>query len=65
MEFKDKVITCKLCGEEFVWHAGEQQFYFDHNLTPPNKCPECRADLKRKLHRQQMEQQAREASHEG
>ncbi|MFY9322506.1 MAG: zinc-ribbon domain containing protein, partial [Bacillota bacterium] len=27
MEFKDKVLTCRDCGAEFVFSAGEQEFY--------------------------------------
>ena len=25
--YQDKVLTCKECGQEFVFPAGEQQFY--------------------------------------
>ena len=53
MEFKDKTITCKRCGAPFEWKAGEQEFYYDRNLSEPAKCPECRMELRRKLHRQQ------------
>ena len=24
---EDKTLTCKDCGKEFVWTAGEQEFY--------------------------------------
>lgn len=65
MEFQDITIECKLCHEEFIWCVGEQQFYHDHSLTQPNKCPACRAELKRKFRRQQEEEQARKVSHEG
>ncbi|MCF0116533.1 MAG: zinc-ribbon domain-containing protein [Bacilli bacterium] len=43
MEFEDKTIVCKDCGKEFVWTAGEQQFYQEKGLTnQPVRCPECR-----------------------
>lgn len=39
----DKVLTCKDCGKEFTFTAGEQEFYaekgFEHE---PARCPECR-----------------------
>ncbi|MDE7165152.1 MAG: zinc-ribbon domain-containing protein [Clostridiales bacterium] len=39
----DKTLTCKDCGKEFVFTAGEQEFYaekgFEHE---PTHCPECR-----------------------
>ena len=25
--FEDKTLVCKDCGKEFVWTAGEQEFY--------------------------------------
>lgn len=53
IEFQDKTIACKLCGAEFTWKAGEQEFYFDKELSSPTKCPECRAYLKRKFNRQE------------
>lgn len=43
MDFQDKNLTCKNCGKEFVWSAGEQKFYADNNLqNPPGKCKDCR-----------------------
>ena len=39
----DKVLTCRDCGKEFTFTAGEQEFYaekgFEHE---PTRCPECR-----------------------
>ncbi|HUX49013.1 MAG TPA: zinc-ribbon domain containing protein [Dehalococcoidia bacterium] len=60
MQFMDVEIRCKLCGETFSWSADEQRFYYDNDLSQPKKCPACRADFRRKLHRQQEERQARE-----
>ena len=25
--YEDKTLVCKDCGQEFVWTAGEQEFY--------------------------------------
>ena len=42
-EFVDKTIVCKDCGTEFVFSAGEQQFYAEKGFTnEPQRCPECR-----------------------
>lgn len=39
----DKVITCKDCGNEFVFTEGEQAFYLEKGFTnDPVRCPECR-----------------------
>lgn len=46
MEFKDYEITCQDCQELFVFTAGEQLFYRDKGLTPPHRCPDCRAKRK-------------------
>ncbi len=55
MKFEDKVIECALCHDEFVWKAGEQQYYYDNNLSQPKKCASCRAYLRRKINRQEQE----------
>lgn len=44
MAFADKTLTCKDCGSQFVFTAGEQQFYQEHGLLhEPARCPSCRA----------------------
>jgi CxxC-x17-CxxC domain-containing protein len=46
--FQDKVITCKQCGAEFTFTAGEQQFYAEKGLTnEPQRCKACRDSMKR------------------
>ncbi|MBQ6595176.1 MAG: zinc-ribbon domain containing protein [Clostridia bacterium] len=42
--FEDKTLTCRECGNEFIFSASEQQFYADHGLEhEPGRCPACRA----------------------
>ena len=42
--FADKTLTCRDCGQEFVWTAGEQEFYQSRGLqNAPSRCPSCRA----------------------
>ncbi len=42
-EFQDKTLVCKDCGTEFVFTAGEQQFYAEKGFTnEPQRCPDCR-----------------------
>ena len=42
--FEDKTLTCRECGQEFIFSAGEQEFYQQKGLThEPGRCPECRA----------------------
>ena len=44
MSFTDKTLTCKDCGQEFIWTSGEQEFYASRGLTnEPGRCPACRA----------------------
>ena len=40
--FEDKAIWCKVCGQTFVFTAGEQLFYSDRGLAEPRRCPDCR-----------------------
>ncbi len=43
MEFQDKTIICKDCGNEFVFTANEQAFYREKNLEhEPKRCKACR-----------------------
>jgi len=39
---EDKNLTCKDCGAEFVFAAGEQEFYAGKNFPDPVRCPDCR-----------------------
>jgi CxxC-x17-CxxC domain-containing protein len=41
--FVDKLLTCRDCGKEFVFTAGEQQFYASKGLQhEPRRCGDCR-----------------------
>jgi CxxC-x17-CxxC domain-containing protein len=41
---EDKALRCRDCAQEFVWTAGEQEFYASKNLlNAPSRCPSCRA----------------------
>ena len=43
MEFQDRILRCVDCGAEFVWTAGEQQFFADKNFkNEPKRCKECK-----------------------
>lgn len=45
--FEDKVLICKDCGKQFVWTAGEQEFYAEKGFAnEPTRCKECRAARK-------------------
>lgn len=51
MEFQDKVLKCKDCGKDFIWTAGEQEFFAAKGLkNKPTRCKDCR-----KLNRQKVE----------
>jgi len=43
----DQTLRCRECGVDFVWSAGEQDFYASRGLTnAPSRCPDCRAARK-------------------
>ncbi len=47
MSFADRTLTCRDCGSEFVFTAGEQQFYAEKGFTnEPRRCPTCRRAYK-------------------
>jgi CxxC-x17-CxxC domain-containing protein len=43
-EFKDRILRCIDCAEEFVFSAGEQLFFADKGLkNQPKRCKSCKA----------------------
>ena len=42
----DRTVTCRDCGQEFVFTAGEQAFYQERGFSEPQRCPSCRAARK-------------------
>ena len=41
--FQDKTLVCKECGNEFVFTAGEQEFYAERGFqNEPQRCKACR-----------------------
>jgi len=44
MSYADKTLTCRDCGADFVFTAGEQEFFAMKGLmNEPSRCPACRA----------------------
>jgi CxxC-x17-CxxC domain-containing protein len=42
MSGSDLLLTCSDCGQEFVFTAGEQQFYQERGYSAPRRCKPCR-----------------------
>ena len=41
--YEDKKLTCKECGNEFTFTAGEQEFYAERGFqNEPQRCKACR-----------------------
>ena len=41
--YEDKTLVCKECGKEFVFTAGEQEFYAQKGFqNEPQRCKACR-----------------------
>jgi CxxC-x17-CxxC domain-containing protein len=50
MAFADKNLTCRDCGTQFVFTAGEQEFYSSKGFSnEPTRCPSCRQTRKQSL----------------
>lgn len=42
--YQDRLLTCRDCGNDFTFSAGEQEFFASKGLTnAPSRCPDCRA----------------------
>ena len=47
--YEDKNLVCEECSKEFVFSAGEQEFYAQKGLVNiPKRCPECRKARRQK-----------------
>ncbi|MBQ7286935.1 MAG: zinc-ribbon domain containing protein [Candidatus Gastranaerophilales bacterium] len=50
--YEDQTLKCEDCGKDFVFSAGEQEFYAQKGLqNTPKRCPECRKARKHKSKR--------------
>lgn len=50
MSFADKTLTCRDCGMDFVFTAGEQEFYAAKGfVNEPVRCPACRKARKSQM----------------
>ena len=50
MNYNDKVLRCRECGVEFVFSAGEQEFYASRGLmNEPGRCPSCRTARRQRM----------------
>lgn len=44
MNYQDKTLQCRDCGNEFLFSAGEQEFFATKGyVNDPRRCPTCRA----------------------
>lgn len=48
----DRTLTCRDCGNEFVFTAGEQDFYTSRGFSDPQRCPTCRQARKEQRNNQ-------------
>lgn len=45
--YQDKTLVCKDCGKEFIFTAGEQEFYAEKGFrNEPTRCHDCRVARK-------------------
>ena len=45
--YQDKTLVCKDCGNDFVFSAGEQEFYAEKGFqNEPTRCRDCRSQRK-------------------
>ena len=53
--YQDKTLVCKDCGAEFVFTAGEQEFYAEKGFqNEPQRCKSCR-DARKNANKPQRE----------
>ena len=42
----DTTLTCRDCGQAFIFTSGEQAFYASRGFSEPSRCADCRAARK-------------------
>jgi CxxC-x17-CxxC domain-containing protein len=47
MQAQGRNLTCRDCGNTFVFTAGEQEFFSMKGFSEPTRCPDCRQARKR------------------
>lgn len=52
----DKTLNCRDCGTDFMFTAGEQEFFSQKGFSEPTRCPACRAARKMERMRSQTEE---------
>ena len=53
--YQDKTLICKECGAEFVFTAGEQEFYAEKGfVNEPQRCKACRDARKASARNREM-----------
>lgn len=40
--YTDRELRCRVCGQAFVFSAGEQQYFDRRGFQTPSRCPDCR-----------------------
>lgn len=59
--FQDKNLVCKDCGKDFVFTAGEQEFYATKGFqNEPTRCKECRDSRKSQFNKGSSVKKSRE-----
>lgn len=59
--FEDKTLVCKDCSKDFVFTAGEQEFYSTKGFqNEPSRCKECRDSKKAQFNRSFPQKRDRE-----
>jgi len=62
--YSDKTLQCRECGADFIFTAGEQEFYAAKGLmNEPARCPECRAARRARLSGSGLEMGVRRELH--
>lgn len=47
----DRMLECADCEKQFVFDAGEQQFFKAKGFTDPKRCPTCRKKVRFRMKR--------------
>ena len=54
--YQDEKLICEDCGSEFIFTAGEQEFFYERGLkNKPKRCPECRKNRRQKSRKKMVE----------
>ncbi len=54
VKFREEILRCVDCEAQFIFTAGEQDYFLSRGLSTPKRCTQCRTRRKLTLVREEV-----------